>query len=304
MAVKGSNTSSDPLTRYPGLAQVQDPATRQALKNLFDMHAGLQQQTNSLSTSVAGATSQLSAVPTPTKAGDAVPLSYLQHFVASEVSTKVATAVASIPGSPTGPSTPAPTQPPIGTTPPTGVPTSGSLTRGFNLGLATVYNSPLDIASWPVTGTISQVTVAGAPGQNGVFVTCNKIMPAYSSPPVTAGLWPQDPVAYPDAVSLEYTVWIVLQTSPGVWSTAGFIQMWVGRPGTGATPMNTDWTNNWAYSSVWGPLHGATPTFGTQMGFFLSAGNARGTGSVTTIRERSEVVLLNLPADINGGTYS
>jgi hypothetical protein len=268
------------------------------------MHAGLQQQTNGLVTSVGAATSQLSAVPLPTGAADAVPLSYLQHFVASEVSTKVAAAVSAIPGSPTGPATGAPTQPPVGTTPPTGVPTTGSLTRGFNLGLATAYNSPLDIASWPVTGSISGVTVASAPGQNGVFVTCDKISPAYSSPPVTAGLWPQDPVAYPDAVNLQYTLWVVLQTSPGVWSTAGFIQMWVGRPGTGATPMNTDWTNNWAYSSVWGPLHGSTPTFGTQMGFFLSAGNARGYGSVSTVRERSEVVLLNLPSDINGGSYS
>jgi hypothetical protein len=302
MSVKGSQTSTDPLTRYPGLAQVTDPATRQALKNLFDMHAGLQQQTNGLATSVGTATAQLGNVPAPSKPADAVSLSYMQRYVESRVTANVAAAVASIPGSPTGPATPAPTQPPIGTTPPSGVPTAGALTRGFNLGLCVVEDSPLDIASWPVTGSISGVTVAGAPGQNGVYVTCNKISPAYSAPPVASGLWPQDPTAYPDAVNLQYTIWPVIQIS-GTWYTAGIIQMWVGRPGTGSTVIGLDW-NNWCYGSRWGPMGGATPTFGTQMGFFLSAGNARGTGSVTTVRERSEVVLLNLPADINGGTYS
>jgi hypothetical protein len=302
MAVKGSQISTDPLTRYPGLAHIQDPATRQVLKNLFDMHAGLQQQTNDLSTTVASASAQLGAVPTPTKAADAVPLSYLQHFVESQVTTKVAAVVATIPGAPGGPPASGPTGPPPGTTPPSGVPTAGSLTRGFNLALATIEDSPLDIASWPVTGTISQVTVAGAPGQNGVYVTCNKISPAYSSPPVAAGLWPQDPTAYPDAVNLQYTIWPVIQIS-GTWYAAGIIQMWVGRPGTGSTVIGSDW-NNWCYGSRWGPMGGATPTFGDQMGFFVSAGNARGTGSVTTVRERSEVVLLNLPADINGGSYT
>ncbi len=39
--------------------------------------------------------------------------------------------------------------------------TSQPLTHGFDLATASVYNSPPDIATWPVTGAISKVTMAG-----------------------------------------------------------------------------------------------------------------------------------------------
>jgi len=36
------------------------------------------------------------------------------------------------------------------------------------------------------------------------------------------------------------------------------------------------------------------------MGFFVSAGNARGDGGVSSVRERSNVVIISLPAGDNG----
>ena len=42
------------------------------------------------------------------------------------------------------------------------------------------------------------------------------------------------------------------------------------------------------------------PQAGDKMGFFVSAGNARGVNDVTSVRERSNVVTLTLPANDQG----
>jgi hypothetical protein len=47
-------------------------------------------------------------------------------------------------------------------------------------------------------------------------------------------------------------------------------------------------------------MAGYQPHAGEQMGFFVSAGNARGFGGVSSVRERSNVVLVALPAGDNG----
>ena len=157
-----------------------------------------------------------------------------------------------------------------------------------------VYNSPADIASWPVTGAITQVNIDPT---LGVYATSSKVSAPYSSPPPLAGQWPQ-PATGPSQ-GLQYTLWAVVEIS-GTWYASGFIQMWIGRPGTGAKPIGTDWSQNWAYSSRWGPMSSYVPTPGSQMGFFLSAGNARGQTDVTTVRERTNVVLVTLPANETG----
>ena len=71
--------------------------------------------------------------------------------------------------------------------------------------------------------------------------------------------------------------------------------MWKGRPNTGA-PILTEFATNWAYDARWGPMAGHQPQVGEQMGFFLSAGAARGYGVPTSVRERSNVVIISLPA--------
>jgi hypothetical protein len=148
-----------------------------------------------------------------------------------------------------------------------------------------VWNSPADIASWPVTAAITALTMR--PGQNvglAFQFSAQNTWPDYT-PPGWDG-------------PLQYTVWAVVKVN-GRWRTSGFIQMWRQRPSTGA-PILTDFARNWAYDGRWGPMAGYQPQVGEQMGFFLSAGNARGVGSVTSVRERTNVVVVSLPAGDTG----
>lgn len=283
---------------YSGLPGITDPVTRQVVKVLMDRLGTLEAQagtigsvTKPLTDPLHAGSQQIKALADPTDATDAVTLQYLHRYVESRVKTSVAAAVNTIPGTPGGPPpTPAPPPTPPPTTPP-GTPGAGVLTRGFNLAGTTILNSPTDIASWAVTGSISSVSIIG----NDTRVECNKISPANSSPPPAAGLWPA-PAAFP----IQYTIWILLQIG-GVWYASGFIEMWVGRPAT-ATPIGANWLN-YAYDGRWGPMTGYVPTPGSIMGFFLSAGSARGHSDVYSVRERSEVVQLVLP-DANGAIFS
>jgi hypothetical protein len=153
----------------------------------------------------------------------------------------------------------------------------------MNLGLATVYNSPADIASWAVTSSITRIDMSSAGGINIEFTTKNT--------------WP-DVVPPGFTGPLEYTVWAVVNVN-GRWYTSGFIQMWRGRPSTGA-PILAEFASNWAYDARWGPMMGYQPHAGEQMGFFVSAGNARGEGGVSSVRERSNVVIVAVPIGDNG----
>jgi hypothetical protein len=72
--------------------------------------------------------------------------------------------------------------------------------------------------------------------------------------------------------------------------------MWRERPSTGA-PILTDFARNWVYDGRWGAMANYQPQVGEQMGFFVSAGNARGVGTVTSVRERTNVVVVSLPAN-------
>jgi hypothetical protein len=178
-------------------------------------------------------------------------------------------------------------QPVIVAPPPTGGGGGGggacSASDQMNLGQAHVYNSPPDIASWAATGCITQLTMSGSAGLSFQFTTSNS-WPDYQ-PPGWDG-------------PLEYTVWAVVNQG-GTWNTSGFIQMWRGRPSTGG-PVLAQFAQNWAYDSRWGPMAGYQPRVGEQMGFFLSAGNARGVTTVSSVRERTNVVVVALPAGDNG----
>src|SRR5581483_7898359 len=143
---------------------------------------------------------------------------------------------------------------------------------------AGVYNSPADIASWTATATITRIDMSPSSGLNLEFTTKNS-WPDYT-PPGWDG-------------PLQYTVWAVVNVG-GRWNTSGFIQMWRGRASTGA-PILAEFARNWAYDSRWGPMAGYQPQAGEQMGFFLSAGNARGVTTVTSLRERTNVVVVALP---------
>jgi hypothetical protein len=157
----------------------------------------------------------------------------------------------------------------------------------INLNSAGIYNSPADIASWPVTAKITSLTMqpsgAAVPGLSFTFTTQNS--------------WPDTPPPGFEG-GIQYTVWAVVNVN-GRWNAAGFILMWKGRPSTGA-PILSDFAANWAYDARWGPMAGHQPQPGEQMGFFISAGAARGFGLPTSVRERSNVVIISLPAGDSG----
>ena len=162
-------------------------------------------------------------------------------------------------------------------------PTGPAPNDAIALSQAAVYNSPADIANWAVTSKITSVSMSGSSGLSFEFTTKQSwpdvTPPGFSGP-------------------LQYTVWAVVNIN-GRWYTSGFIQMWRGRASTGA-PILSDFASNWAYDSRWGPMAGYQPHAGEQMGFFVSAGNARGVGGVSSVRERSNVVIVSLPAGDNG----
>jgi hypothetical protein len=180
--------------------------------------------------------------------------------------------------------TPAPPPPPA---PPPDVPSAGPSGPvpgdAINLSAAAVYNSPSDIASWAPTAKITRVDMSPSAGLNFEFTTKNS--------------WPDYMPAGWDG-PLQYTVWAVVNIN-GRWNTSGFIQMWRGRASTGA-PILSNFATNWAYDARWGPMNGYQPHAGEQMGFFVSAGNARNVGTVTSLRERSNVVIVSLPAGDSG----
>lgn len=178
-----------------------------------------------------------------------------------------------------------PDQPVVVTPPPSGGGGGGTPAANdqFNLSTAAVYNSPSDIASWPATGSITQLVMSPSTGLSFQFTTQN------SWPDVVPPGWDGP---------LQYTVWAVVNVN-GSWYTSGFIQMWRGRCCTGA-PIISDFARNWAYDARWGPMMGHQPVPGERMGFFLSAGDARGQSGVSSVRERTNVVMVSLPAGDSG----
>jgi hypothetical protein len=171
------------------------------------------------------------------------------------------------------------------------VPARAQVARDMiNLSQTAVYNSPADVASWPITHSITGIHMSPSGASDAGLSFQSSALAAW--PDYTPPGWDGP---------LEYTVWAVVNIN-GSWYTSGFIQMWRGRVSTGA-PLLTDFARNWAYDSRWGPMQGHQPVVGEQMGFFLTSGNARGVGTVTSLRERTNVVLVSLPAG-DSGTFA
>jgi hypothetical protein len=167
---------------------------------------------------------------------------------------------------------------------------------GLDLHRVTVHDSPADIADWPVTVSITTLTMQPlGESPEGLAFETSTIPQAwdYHVPGWGTG------TTCPADGCVFYTVHAVAFVNGG-WHEAGFIQMWQGRVSTGA-PILTDFHKNWAYAKDrWGDLNDYLPQVGDQMGFFLSAGNARDVREVTSRRERSNVVLVKLPAGDRG----
>jgi hypothetical protein len=172
----------------------------------------------------------------------------------------------------------------------------------IDLNAVAVHDSAPDIAGWAQTVRITKLTMT--PGQyGGISIETSPAMP-------NSWVVQAFPLDHPDKLvcapipqvtdgCLQYTVWAFAKVN-GAWHGAGFIQMWYGRPSTGA-PMLTDFHTNWAYAcDRWGALCQYIPQVGDTMAFMVSAGNARDFTAVSSVRERSNVVTVTLPAGDNG----
>ncbi|HEY2151718.1 MAG TPA: hypothetical protein VGH34_12985 [Vicinamibacterales bacterium] len=156
----------------------------------------------------------------------------------------------------------------------------GAANDAVNLGLATVYNSPQDVASWPATATITRLDL----GTGGVHVDFTK--------KDGVGSWPDVPFGAPGD-SLEYTLWIVLNIN-GRWYTSGCIEFWRGLDRNGGPP--SAYGQNWYYDPIrWGVMAGYQPQPGEMVGFFVTSGDQRNNGAFK-IKERSNVVLVPFPS--------
>lgn len=183
-----------------------------------------------------------------------------------------------------GPTPPTPTPPNPTPNPPAG-------TDAIDLHAMGVHWSITDIATWPITVAISSLHMRPVgDSHEGISVTTSPVLP-------NSWKWPSNPNNPAD--NYQYTVWACAKDPGGKWNGSGFIQMWQGRPSTGA-PILVQWNSDWAYDSRWGPLASFHPKAGDQMAFFISAGDARGKDEVSSVRERSNVVIVTLPAGDRG----
>ena len=161
-----------------------------------------------------------------------------------------------------------------------------------NLSQAQVWNSPADVASWPVTTRIEQIIMRPQGAANDgleFFFSRRQNWPDFWNPGWSG--------------PLNYTVWAGVRIN-GVWHVSGIIQFWSARVSTGAPILaNNNFAVNWVYDGRWGAMNHYQPVAGEAMIFFVTAGDARGHTTVTSVRERSNVVMVNLPAN-DSGTFT
>ena len=142
-----------------------------------------------------------------------------------------------------------------------------------------VKNSPPDVATWAETTKITKFDL----NLDGVYIEFSKRD--------GSGSWPDVPFGAPGD-SLEYSLWIVLDIG-GTWYTSGCIQYWRGLDRNGGPP--SGYAANWYYdANRWGPMTGHQPAVGEQVGFFVTAGNARNVTdqSGSLVYERSNVITI------------
>lgn len=161
-----------------------------------------------------------------------------------------------------------------------------------NVASVVVHGSPADIASWRITAAITRVQMSPSGGLTLFF----------DRPLPDSWKWPSNPDAPSD--NFQFTVWLAVRLRDGSIHTAGFVQMWQGREmGKGALPpILTGWPLYWGNqgSATEGVFGDYVPGVGDLLGVMVSAGNARGVTTVTSVRERSNMVTLSLPAGDNG----
>jgi hypothetical protein len=155
------------------------------------------------------------------------------------------------------------------------------ITDALDLATVQILASP-DVHNWPVTAAITRL----------------EFLPA----DVRVSFTKQDgPDRWPDAVTpgwdgpLQYTLWVVLQAG-GQLRTCGCIQFWHGREGVGGPFSNG--AKDWWFRVP--EMKDVQPKAGDQVGFFVTAGDARLRTAPTSVHERSNIVTVRIPANDTG----
>ena len=155
-------------------------------------------------------------------------------------------------------------------------PTGPAPNDAINLNSVIVHNSPVDVARWPATTTLSRLDLM----PSGAHVVFDR---QSSWPEVVPPGW---------AGGLQYTLWIVLNIN-GQWHASGCIEYWRGLYESGG-PV-TGYAQDWYYDPIrWGPMAGHQPAPGEQVGFLVTSGDARNNGP-SSVKERSNVVIVSFP---------
>lgn len=158
----------------------------------------------------------------------------------------------------------------------------------------TLYANPPDLADWPVTTSLTQVTFDA----EGVRLDFSKRD--------GDGRWP-DVIPPGWKGPLQYTIGMV-ECIDGTWYGSAVIEVWYGLMSAGGNvAVDNQVALNWFYDEIrWGRLAGRQPSTGEIIGIFVAAGNLR---NITTddplqspVMERSNVVLVPMP-DADGATH-
>jgi hypothetical protein len=166
----------------------------------------------------------------------------------------------------------------------TPTPSSGAATDMWPLSAAVIHNSPLNIASWPITSRINALEIR----PNGVWVDFSK--------KAGPGRWPDwTPPGWDGP--LQYTLGMVMNIG-GQYHASAPVQFWYGLEASGGPP--SQYALNWFYDPArWAPMTYHQPAVGETIGLFVCAGDCRNRpdGSGSPVKERTNVVTVTMPTD-------
>jgi hypothetical protein len=168
-------------------------------------------------------------------------------------------------------------------------PTPSAAADMMPLSSAIIHNSPLNVASWPITSALRVVEIRS----NGVHVEFSK----QDGP----GRWPDFTPPGWDG-PLQYSLGMVMSIN-GQYHASAPIEFWHGLPASGGPP--SQYATNWFYDpGRWAPMTYHQPAVGETIGFFVCAGDCRNRtdGSGSPVKERTNVVTVTMPND-NGARF-
>lgn len=148
----------------------------------------------------------------------------------------------------------------------------------FSLKNAIIDNSPQDLANWTEGTKITSVVFTG----DAILTDFDRR--------VGPGQWPES------GFGIQYTLGMCLNIS-GTWHCSAVVQFWGGRDLEASGPPH-EIAQNWFYDGRWGAMQGHQPSFGEPVGMFVVQGNVRDNLPQSSLRERSNVVILPF-----GGQY-